>query len=688
VPLLRPQKAPPVASTRDYSATHHGDTRTDPWFWLHDPDYPKVEDQDILGYLEAENDYFRAVMDPLADQVDTVFEEIKGRLKDDDSSVPWREGRYEYRWAYSAGADYRQWFRRPAKADGAEAADGGDWTLILDEPALADGKPFFKLAGFAVSPCGRYLAYSMDMSGSERFQLFVRDLETGEDQGLGLAETSGEIVWGADSDVLYTVLVTEEWRPAHVVSIPRTGGDMRTLYSETDTGYFVHISESADERYVLIRTADHVTSEYLTLEKDRGMDAVPMLWRAREDGHDYSLDHDGAGWLVLSNRDEKNFSLYRAAGPGDWTVILSGSDDLYIQGFSAHADFLAVAARDAGLDQIMILAQGVWSTLGFDEAAYTASLGHNPEYRQSHLRIGFSSMITPSQVIDINVATGSRTVRKEQEIPSGYVRDDYVAERLMITARDGAEVPVSIVYKTDWSKGGKLHLYGYGAYGLGMDPGFSPARLSLLDRGFAYAIAHIRGGDEKGRHWYEAGKLTQRTNTFNDFVDVARALIDQGYAAKTRITISGGSAGGELMGAVINQAKDLFGAAVMHVPFVDVLNTMLDADLPLTPMEWPEWGNPIDSADDYQMIKSYCPYTNLAAGDYPPIMVTGGLNDPRVTYWEPAKYTAKLRTLKRDDTPLIMKINMEAGHGGKSGRYDRYREVAEEYVFVTAALEG
>ena len=360
----------------------------------------------------------------------------------------------------------------------------------------------------------------------------------------------------------------------------------------------------------------------------------------------------------------------------------------------AFDNFIVVEDRIDGLDQItLLLADGSSKQIPMQEAVYEVGLGTNPEAGQDFVRLGFSSLLTPPTVMDVPVGEDSAprepVIRKVQELPSGYNRDDYVSERVMITARDGAQVPVSIVYKNTWQKGegAPLHLYGYGAYGLGMSPSFSAARLSLLDRGFAYAIAHIRGGDELGKGWYEAGKLKARTNTFNDFVDAAHALVLQGYAEAGEISISGGSAGGELMGAVVNQAPELFKGVVLHVPFVDVLNTMLDADLPLTPIEWPEWGNPIEDADAYAAIKAYCPYTNIEAKAYPPMFVTGGLNDPRVTYWEPAKWTARLRAMKTDDNLLIMKMNMGAGHGGKSGRFERYREVAEEYMFLLKCFQ-
>jgi oligopeptidase B len=396
--------------------------------------------------------------------------------------------------------------------------------------------------------------------------------------------------------------------------------------------------------------------------------------------------------FVLANDNHVNFRLATAplANPGEWTTLIAGSDAFYITGFDLFRDFYVVEGRLAGLDQVQIRYYddpGRVEDIAFPEAAYAAGLGNNPEWAMDRLRLSFESPVTPATVYDYHVATRKLEVRKVQEVPSGFDPALYTVERLQIEARDGAMVPVSVMYRKDrdamnGGPGGPLHLYAYGAYGYAVAPGFSTTRLSLVDRGFAYAIAHIRGGDDLGREWYLQGKLKARTNSFNDFVDVARALAERGYTAAGRISASGGSAGGELMGAVVNQAPELFGAIVAHVPFVDVLNTMLDASLPLTPGEWPEWGNPLESADMFHLIRSYSPYDQVKAQPYPPMLVTAGLTDPRVTYWEPAKWVARLRELKTDDNVLLLKTNMGAGHGGKSGRFEGLRETAEEVAFI------
>ncbi|NVJ69456.1 MAG: S9 family peptidase [Alphaproteobacteria bacterium] len=681
--LKAPQKPEaPKAAKKPYQATHHGITFDDPYFWLKDPGYPDVKDEEILDYLKRENTYFESVMNEHKPLTDALFEEIKGRVKEDDESVPWFDGAFEYRWAFAKGAEYRAWYRRPR--------EGGDWATLLDENAEAEGQEFFKLGGMAVSPCGRYLAFSSDTNGSERFTVRVRDLESGDLLADEILETSGELVWATDGSGFFYVKVSREWRP-YLVNFHALGADDdRKVFEEENTSFFVHIRRTSSRSHLVIRTADHVTAENHVLALD-DLSAEPQMIRARETGHDYTVDHDGAGhFYIRSNGEQKNFSIYMAAetNPADWQLLLAGDDKLYLTGMQSFDGFLAVEEKQDGLDQIRLLfTDGTSRHIEMPEPVYEVGLGTNAEFSQRHVRLGYSSLVTPPSVFDYDLTSESLTLRKEQEIPSGYDKNGYASERLMVTVRDGVQVPVSLVYKKGWQKGAQLHLYGYGAYGLGMSPSFSSARLSLLDRGFAYAIAHIRGGDELGYGWYEDGKLEKRTNTFNDFVDVARYLESEGYAAKGGISISGGSAGGELMGAVTNQAPELFKAVVLHVPFVDVLNTMLDADLPLTPIEWPEWGNPIEDRAAFETIQSYCPYTNIEAKEYPPMLVTGGLNDPRVTYWEPAKWTAKLRDMKTDDNLLMMKINMGAGHGGKSGRFERFHEVAEEYTFLLMAFD-
>jgi len=677
--------AAPAAATKAYQATHHGITHSDSYFWMKDPKYPDVTDEDILAYLKEENAYFDAVMAPNKALTKQLFSEIKARVKEDDEGVPWQKGVYDFRWSFKAGSQYRVWDYRLRTND---PFSGDGWQVLLDENAEATGKEFFKLGALSVSPDGRYLAYSMDDNGSERFTARVRNLATGELLVDAIEETSGELVWAADSKSFAYVKVSKEWRPYLVARHELGQVSDTTLFEEENTSFFVHIQATSSGAYLVIRSADHVTAECHLLPL-AGLSSAPKCLAPRRDGHDYYVDHGGQSFYVRSNRDHKNFCIYAAseAHPceASWQVVVKGNERRYLHGMQAFDGFIALDDRLDGLDQIYIWhPEEGGSYVMLPDAVYEVGLGHNAEANQAFVRLDYSSLTTPPTVFDLRLESKALALRKEQEIPSGYNKADYASERIMITVRDGTDVPVSIVYKKGWAKksGAPLHLYGYGAYGLGMSPSFSSARLSLLDRGFAYAIAHIRGGDELGYGWYEAGKLERRENTFNDFVDVARALNDQGYAAVGDISISGGSAGGELMGAVLNQAPELFKGAVLHVPFVDVLNTMLDANLPLTPIEWPEWGNPIEDAGAYKAIASYCPYSNIEAKAYPPMLVTGGLNDPRVTYWEPAKWTAKLRATKTDNNLLAMKINMGAGHGGKSGRFERLHEVAEEYTFL------
>ena len=690
--------SPPLAEQRPHSYTHHDITIEDPWQWLRDADYPTVDDEDVLAYLNAENAYFEANMEPHKELTDAIFEEIKGRQQPDLASVPWKDGDWYYQWKFAEESQYRIWLRWPAADSGTRemAREGptADVETLLDEPVLAEGLEYFRLGSLSVSNAGSLLAYGTDTDGSERYKLVIKNPETGEMLPEEIPETIGRVVWSShDSSILYTV-VDDNWRPwqvrRHVLGEPV---DQDTVvYEETDPGFFVGIGESASKEYIIIGAGDHVTSEVrLIPAADPGAD--PIVVAPRRANHEYSIDHQGDRFIIRTNDTHKNTRL--ATAPGDdpteqaWVPLVDASDTHYIRGFDTFQDFIAVEVRIDGLDHVQLMSRdGNSRYIQFPESAYTAGIGRNREFQTDTLRLDYTSMVTPSTVFDYHLDSEELEVRQVQEVPSGYEASEYVTERLLARARDGVEVPVSVVRHKDTPLDGSapLYLYGYGAYGYAIPPSFSTTRLSLLDRGFIYALAHIRGGDDLGYHWYEAGKLDRRTNTFNDFVDIARYLVDQGYVQEGRIAIAGGSAGGQLMGAVVNQAPELWGAVAAHVPFVDVLNTMLDDTLPLTPIEWPEWGNPIEDKTVFEYIRSYSPYDQVMAREYPPILVTAGLNDPRVTYWEPAKYVAKLRALKTDENLLLLKTNMGAGHGGRSGRYDRLYEVAEEYAFILAVM--
>jgi oligopeptidase B len=680
---------PPVAAKRPHSYTHHGITIEDPYDWLYDKSYPVVDDEEVLAHVKAENAYFEAHMAAQAPFTEALFTEMRARIKEDDSTVPQKDGDYIYWSEFEEGAQYRKHWRKPA--------DGGPDELLIDENKLAEGLEYFRLGAASISQNGRYLAYSTDTNGSERYTARIKDLATGEHLPDELTNLRGDLVWVANDTALVYGPSTEEWRTLeaklHVIGTP-VASDV-TLYKEEDQSFGVGTGLTAQEDWLLIATGDNETSE-VRLVPAANPTATPILVKARQKGVEYSVDvRDGELW-VWTNDDHINFRLAKAKleTPGDWQTVIGGADDFYLTGFDLFKDFFVIEGRENGLDQIELRYYddpGGSTPIQFPEASYTAGLSNNPEYDMTKLRLSYQSMVTPSTVFDYDVKTGGLETLKTQEIPSGYDASLYVTERVSIPARDRTMVPVSIVMRKDRADilkksgiagPGPLHLYAYGAYGYAIPPGFSTTRLSLVDRGFAYAIAHIRGGDDLGRRWYLQGKLFERTNTFNDFVDAGRGLIAKGYTAEGMVTASGGSAGGELMGAIINQDPKQYGAIVAHVPFVDVLGTMLNEKLPLTPGEWQEWGNPITDKAAFAYILSYSPYDQVVAKDYPPMLVTAGLNDPRVTYWEPAKWVAKLREVKTDDNLLLMKTNMGAGHGGQSGRWNSLKETAEEFAFI------
>lgn len=675
----------PSAPRRPLRHERFGIGWDDDWAWLRDAGYPKVEDPEILAYLAAENAHFEAALAPHEPLVEKLHAELKARLKPDEASVPVKDGSFEYHWRFTHGAQYRTWLRRPLEP-------AAQPVVILDEPTLAEGKGYFSLRSLAPSPDGSLLAYSTDEDGSERYHLQVRDLGSGLVIDESVRNMSGGFAWTADGSAILYVELNEQLRPFRVREhrLGTVQEDDRIVYEEADPAFFVSIGRSRDRHWFTITAGTHVTSEVRLLPADHPA-GEPRLVAARREGHRYSVDHGNGSFWILTNDRHENFRLVKA-DPTDtdeehWQEVLPGDPHRYLLGADCFEGFLVLSLRYDGLARLVIHDYaGSEHEIAFEEPVYTVALGDNREFATDSLRISYSSMVTPASVIDYHVADRRLVTRKVQEVPSGYDPGHYRTRRLMAPSRDGVLVPVTVVHRDDYplDGSGRLFLYGYGAYGHGLDPAFSPHRLSLLDRGFCFAYAHVRGGDELGWRWYEDGKLLAKDNSFADFEAAAEHLCAEGYGQAGQITIKGGSAGGMLVGAVCNRRPDLWRCAIADVPFVDVLNTMLDASLPLTPIEWPEWGDPLTDEAAFRRILAYSPYDNVRPQPYPAMLVTAGISDPRVTYWEPAKLVARLRATKTGDQPLLFKINMEAGHFGRSGRFEALRELAEQYAFVFA----
>ncbi|MFW6312444.1 MAG: S9 family peptidase, partial [Spirochaetota bacterium] len=586
--------SPPRAERREHERTIHGQRVCDPYYWLRDPEYPEVTDESILRYLSAENDYFRAVLEPHSSRVESLLRELRDRIEEKDASVPVRDGEYYYQSRFEPGDEYRTHHRRPVGSH--------SWQLILDERAMAEGHDYFDLGGMDVSDDG-ILVCSTDTQGDERYTITFRDLATGETLPDSIHGTIGEPVWLPGARTVLYLELSEEWRPfrvrAHRLGTPTASDPV--LYEEPEAGFFVDVDLSQDREFVLITTGDHETSEVRAKRVSEPVDGALTVISPRRTGHEYHVDHARDRFFILTNDVSVNFRLVSVSdarpGESEWEELVAGRPDVYIRGFTPFSTFLLLEERASANDRIAIVSyEGKRRPVVFPEELYAAHEGENPEFDVSVIQLRYESMITPPTVYDYDVNAETLTERKVASIPSGYDRSRYRTQRIDAPTRDGTSVPVSIVYRDDFPLDGTgyLHLYAYGAYGYGTPPGFSRNQLSLLDRGFAFAIAHVRGGDDLGYGWYLDGKLMKRRNTFNDFIDAARSLVGRRYTAEGRICITGGSAGGELIGVVLNEAPELWGAAVAHVPFVDVTNTMLDDTLPLTPMEWPEWGNPIE----------------------------------------------------------------------------------------------
>ena len=684
----------PVAPRRPHSFTTHGITIVDDYAWLKDADWqevlrdPAILTGDIRRYLEAENDYTESLLGHTADLQKTLVAEMRGRIKEDDSSVPSPDGPYAYLRKYREGGQHELF--------GRSLRDGGEVEIILDGDQLAADQEYFRFGGARHSPDHRLEAWSADIKGSEYFSVRVRDWADGADRSDLVEETEGSLVWSADSSAFFYVKLDDNHRPLQVWRhrLGNLQAEDVLIYEEQDSGWFTHIHESTSGRFCVIAGGDHETSEQRLIDL-ADPDALPRLVAKRQDGVQYSIADRGDELFILTNANGAiDFKIVTAPlsapEPANWRDLIPHREGIYIIDIDLYSGHLVRLERANALPAIIIrdLKTGDEHAIAFDETAYSLDTIGGYEFDTTNLRFSYSSMTTPSEVYDYDMASRTRQLRKRQEIPSGHDPAHYVTTRIMATAQDGAQVPVSILHRRDLKRDGAapLLLYGYGSYGMAMPASFSANRLSLVDRGFVYAIAHIRGGTDKGWGWYLDGKREKKTNTFDDFAASARALIEAKYTTAKRIVGHGGSAGGMLMGAVANRAGDLFAGIVAEVPFVDVLNTMLDHSLPLTPPEWPEWGNPTESEADFRTILSYSPYDNIAAKDYPAILAMGGLTDPRVTYWEPAKWIARLRATMSGGGPVLLRTNMGAGHGGASGRFDRLDEVAIAYAFALWAV--
>jgi oligopeptidase B len=685
----------PVAVTRFHQAIVHGETLRDDYAWLRAGNWREVLRQpDLLPlpvarHLRRENRYCAAILKPLNSLRKLLLKEMRGRMKEDDSAPPQADGAWTYATRYRRGAQHPLHVRKPRQ--------GGREQILLDGVREAKASSFFEIGDVQHSPDHARLAWSADRAGSELHTIHVRDIATGTDMADAVQDTTGEMVWAADSGSFFYVRLDAEHRPAqvfhHVLGQPPDTD--RLVHDEADKGMFVHIGRTLSGRFLVIAIGDHETSEarLVALSEPAG---PPFCVRPRKAAHLYSVDHHGNDLFILSNEGAEDFRIMTVPVEGvaasRWQECVSHVPGRTILSMALHRNRLIRLERQDGLPRLVIreLVSGVENAVAFDEEAYALAFDAGLEFDSDVIRFTHASMARPAETHDYNMATRTRTLVKRQEVPSGHDTDRYEVRRIFATADDGEEVPVSLVHLKGMKLDGSAPclLYGYGAYGSSMSASFRVTPLSLVERGFVYAIAHVRGGAEKGRRWYRDGKCGNKRNTFTDFIASAQCLITQGFTSKGRIIAHGGSAGGLLMGAVANMAPDLFGGIIADVPFVDALNTILDDTLPLTPPEWPEWGNPITDRAAFEMIRSYSPYDNVSAQVYPPMLVTAGLTDPRVTYWEPAKWVAKLRATMTGGGPVILHTHMKAGHGGAAGRFDHLKEVARAYAFAMACADG
>lgn len=686
----------PVAKKIEHKITTHGDTRVDNYFWMRlsdeqkNAEKPDAQTQDVLDYLNAENDYLTAKMKHTEKLQEKLFVEIKGRIKEDDSSVPVKKNGYIYYSRFEKGQDYPLYCRKKDEANAREE-------IMLNGPEMGKGQSYFAIGGQSVSKSNQYLAYGVDLVSRRQYTLHFKDLNTGKELKDKIENTNGGAVWANDNKTVFyskndPVTLRSYQIYKHVLGTDQSKDEL--VYEEKDETFGCSVFKTKSSDYIMIGSWQTLSTEYRFLDANDPNGEWKVI-QPRERDLEYSVDHFGDHFYIVTNLDAKNFRLMKtpvnATAKSNWQEVIAHRSDVLLEGIDIFKDHLVVSERKAGLNQLRVInwANNQEHYIEFNDPAYTAYSFDNPDFETKTLRYSYTSLTTPNTVYDYDMEAKTQEMKKQQEVMDPkFDSKNYVSERIFIKARDGVEVPVSIVYHKDTKKDGKapLLLYGYGSYGATMDAYFSSVRLSLLDRGFIYAIAHIRGGEEMGRHWYEDGKLLKKKNTFTDFIDCGKAMVAQKYTSFNHLYAEGGSAGGLLMGAVINMEPQMWNGVIAAVPFVDVVSTMLDESIPLTTGEFDEWGNP-KNKEYYDYIKSYSPYDNVEAKEYPNLLVTTGYWDSQVQYWEPAKWVAKLRELKTDDNLLLMRCNMDVGHGGASGRFERYKEVALEFAFLLD-LEG
>lgn len=675
---------PPIATKKPKKLSIHNHTRVDDYFWMNERDSPEV-----IEYLKAENTYTNAVMKPLQSFKEKLFQEMKGRIKETDMSVPYLLRGYWYYVRYEEGKEYPIYCRKPGNLE-------ADEQIILNVNELAEGQSYCEVTGLTASIDNQWLAYGIDTVSRRQYTLRIKNLVTGEYSSESVAETDGSYVWANDNKTLFYDVKDAETLRTYQVKKHRLGDAPENdvlVFEEKDETFYCSVSKTKSDRYIFISSYSTVSSEESFISADCPDDTFQVIQRRRRD-HLYFVSHFGAHFYIRSNANAINFKLVKTpvdqTEEKNWELIIPHREDVLIESCECFNQFLVMEERENGLSNIRIRAWDATADyrIDFGEPVYTTYSDTNPDFNTEWLRFGFSSLKTPGSIFEYNMRTHEKKLLKQQEVVGGHNPDDYITERIWATSHDGKAIPMSVIYKKGLEKNGNnpTLLYGYGSYGITVDPGFSSLRLSLIDRGFVFVIAHIRGGQDLGRQWYENGKMLYKKNTFLDFIACAEHIISKQYTSPEHLYAMGGSAGGLLMGAVMNMRPDLFRGILAAVPFVDVISTMLDESIPLTTGEFDEWGNP-KKEEYYRYILSYSPYDNVEAKNYPNILVTTGYHDSQVQYWEPAKWVAKLRELKTDDNLLLFHCEMEAGHGGKSGRFERLKEIALDYVFMLN-LEG